>query len=216
MSDFIAAACVGVAQVSIGHPFDTTKILMQNNRKWFGLPLRNYYRGWRFPLCSAVILNSITFPTVERTKPYTKNSFLSGCIAGIVITPIVFCFDIGKIKQQTKQPITIKTILNARGRYSTFARESLASSIYFGSYFTCRDYGWHPLLAGGTAGLCNWTFTYPIDVIKSRQIAQNLTIKQALNMGNLWRGYPICATRGIIVNAIDFWVYESVKKYLLM
>lgn len=47
MSDFIAAACVGVTQVSIGHPFDTTKILMQNNRKWFGLPLRNYYRGWK-------------------------------------------------------------------------------------------------------------------------------------------------------------------------
>ena len=124
MCDFIAAACVGVAQVSIGHPFDTTKILMQNNRKWFGLPLRNYYRGWRFPLCSAVILNSITFPTVERTKPYTQNSFLSGCIAGIAITPIVFCFDVGKIRQQTKQSITIKTILNARGRYSTFVRET--------------------------------------------------------------------------------------------
>ena len=216
MSDFIAAACVGVAQVSIGHPFDTTKILMQNNRKWFGLPLRNYYRGWRFPLCSAIILNCITFPTVERTKPYTQNSFLSGCIAGIAITPIVFCFDVGKIRQQTKQPITIKTILNARGRYSTFARESLASSVYFGSYFTCRDYGWHPLLAGGMAGLCNWTLTYPIDVIKSRQMAQNLTIKQALNIGNLWRGFSVCATRACIVNAIDFWVYETVKKYLLM
>jgi hypothetical protein len=216
MSDFIAAACVGVAQVSIGHPFDTTKILMQNNRKWFGLPLRNYYRGWRFPLCSAVILNSITFPTVERTKPYTQNSFLSGCIAGIAITPIVFCFDVGKIRQQTKQSITIKTIFNARGRYSTFARETLASSVYFGSYFTCRDFGWHPLLSGGIAGLCNWTLTYPIDVIKSRQMAQNITIKQALNMGNLWRGFSICATRAVIVNAIDFWVYESVKKYLSM
>jgi len=130
MSDFIAAACVGV---SIGHPFDTTKILMQNNRKWFGLPLRNYYRGWRFPLCSAVILNSITFPTVERTKPYTQNSFISGCIAGIIITPIVFCFDVGKIRQQTKQPIDVRTILNAKGGYSTFARETLASSIYFGN-----------------------------------------------------------------------------------
>jgi hypothetical protein len=216
MSDFIAAACVGVAQISIGHPFDTTKILMQNNRKWFGLPFRNYYRGWRFPLCSAVILNSITFPTVERTKLYTHNSFLSGCIAGIAITPIVFCFDVGKIRQQTKQSVTIKTILNTRGRYSTFARETLASSVYFGSYFTCRDFGWHPLLSGGIAGLCNWTLTYPIDVIKSRQMAQNLTIKQALNMGNLWRGYPICATRAVIVNAIDFWVYESVKKYLSM
>ena len=30
MSDFIAAFCVGVGQVTIGHPFDTTKILIQN------------------------------------------------------------------------------------------------------------------------------------------------------------------------------------------
>jgi hypothetical protein len=45
-------------------------------------------------------------------------------------------------------------------------------------------------------------------------MAQNLTIKQALTMGNLWRGFPICAARAFIVNAVDFWVYESVKKYL--
>ena len=31
MSDFIAAFCVGVGEVAIGHPFDPTKILIQNN-----------------------------------------------------------------------------------------------------------------------------------------------------------------------------------------
>jgi len=213
MSDFIAAACVGVGQVSIGHPFDTTKVLIQNNRKWYGLPFRDYYRGWRFPLGSSIILNCITFPTVERTKPYTQNSFVSGALAGALITPIVFGFDIGKIKQQTKQPFTFKTILKTKGRCSTFARETLASSVYFGSYATCRDFGWHPLLSGGIAGLCNWTATYPIDVIKSRQMAQNLTIRQAIKLGHLWKGFPICAIRAFIVNAIDFWIYESVKKY---
>ena len=30
MSDFIAAACVGIAQVSVGHPFETTLTLIQN------------------------------------------------------------------------------------------------------------------------------------------------------------------------------------------
>ncbi len=117
MSDFIAAFCVGVGEVTIGHPFDTTKILIQNNRKWLSLPFKDYYRGWRFPLCSALILNCMTFPIVERTKPYTKNNFLSGCIAGMTISPIVYCFDSGKIKQQTKQPVSFKTIINTKGIY---------------------------------------------------------------------------------------------------
>ena len=204
MSDFAAAFCVGVGQVTIGHPFDTTKILIQNNRKWFGLPLKDYYRGWRFPLGSAILLNCMTFPIVERTKPYTQNNFLSGCIAGMTISPIVYCFDVGKIKQQTKQPISLKTIVSTKGRYS---------SVYFGSYFVCRDYGWHPLLSGGMAGLCNWTVTYPIDVIKSRQMASNISISQAFRMGNLWKGFSICAARAVIVNAIDFWIYETVKDW---
>jgi len=214
MSDFIAAACVGVGQVTIGYPFDTTKVLIQNNRKWFRLPIRHYYRGWRFPLASAVVLNCITFPTVERTKPYTKNSFVSGTLAGIIISPIVFCFDVGKIKLQTKQQIVFKTILNTRGRYSTFVRETLAGTIYFGSYFTCKDYGFHPLISGGFAGLANWTITYPIDVIKSRQISQNITIPEAVKMGNLWKGFHICAIRAVLVNSINFWIYDTVKKYL--
>ena len=33
MTDIIPAFCVGLTQVSVGHPFDTTKVLMQNNKK---------------------------------------------------------------------------------------------------------------------------------------------------------------------------------------
>ena len=70
------------------------------------------------------------------------------------------------------------------------------------------------MVAGALAGLANWTMTYPFDIVKSRQIAQGLTIKEAINIGNLWKGYPVCATRAVIVNAVNFWTYETVKKYL--
>jgi len=45
MSDFFAGWCVGIAEVIIGHPFDTAKVLLQNNRPWWGLTLSKYYKG---------------------------------------------------------------------------------------------------------------------------------------------------------------------------
>ena len=57
MTDIIPAFCVGLTQVSVGHPFDTVKVLMQNNKKWLGLSLKQYYKGWKFPLISATFFN---------------------------------------------------------------------------------------------------------------------------------------------------------------
>ena len=70
------------------------------------------------------------------------------------------------------------------------------------------------MISGGIAGLVNWTTTYPIDVIHARQIAQHISIKQAIKQGNLWRGFPVCATRAVLVNATTFSVYEKVKKIM--
>ena len=47
MNDFVAGICVGFSQIISGHPLDTIKVLTQNGLKWGGLPLRDYYRGWR-------------------------------------------------------------------------------------------------------------------------------------------------------------------------
>ena len=87
-------------------------------------------------------------------------------------------------------------------------------SAYFGVYDFCRSNEYSSLVSGGLAGLANWTLTYPIDVVKCRQIAQNITIKEALQQKHLWRGYPVCGLRAVIVNAANFWVYENAKKYL--
>ena len=214
MSDFLAAFCVGVNQVLFGHPFDTTMVLIQNKKKWLGLSVKDYYRGWRYPLISSTIFNCTVFPIYERTLPYTNSSILSGFISGVIVSPAVFCFQVGKIRQQTKQKTTLNHFLTSKGRISTLCRESIAMSSYFSVYYYCKDIGYSPLIGGGISGLVNWTITYPIDVIKSRQIAQNISIKKALKMKHLWRGYPICATRAIIVNASNFWVYEAVKNIL--
>ena len=212
MSDFIAAACVGVTQVTVGHPFDTAKVLIQNKKKWAGLPIRDYYRGWRFPLIGSILFNCTVFPTYERTLKYTNSCAISGAVAGLIISPVVFCFEVGTIKQQTKQ--NLHNFFQTKGKYSVFARETIAMSTYFSIYNYAKKKEVHTLTAGGAAGLANWTITYPVDVVKSRQIAQNISIRSAIKQGNLWKGYPICAARAMVVNAANFWVYETVKNLL--
>lgn len=216
MTDIIPAFCVGLTQVSVGHPFDTTKVLMQNNKKWFGLPFKSYYKGWRYPLISATLFNCTVFPVYQRTYKYTNNSILSGAFAGVMVSPLVYFFDTYKIKKQTNQPVSLSMFKHPRyGVPSTFCRETLAMSTYFGSYYYFKD-DWklNPFFAGGLAGLSNWTLTYPIDVVRSRQIAQQISMRSAIKMGNLWSGYSICAVRAIIVNAANFWVYEKVKSLM--
>jgi hypothetical protein len=214
MTDFIASGCVGLAQVSIGHPFDTTLTLIQNKRKWMGLPFRSYYRGWRYPLCSAVLFNMTVFPIVERSHKYTNSSLISGALAGACAAPIMFCFELGKIRQQTCQPMTVRKLFENKGRISILTRELIAMSSYFGSYNYLRSKELNPLVAGGAAGLMNWTLTYPVEVVKNRQMAQNISIAAAVAQKGLWKGYSICAIRAVLVNAVNFWTYETVKNLL--
>jgi hypothetical protein len=215
MHDFIAGTFAGFSQVFFGHPFDTIKILIQNNYKYHSLPLKDYYRGYRFPLVSATILNSLTFPIVCRTYPYTKNYYFSGFISGVCITPLVFFFDIGKIKMQTKQRLFLNTFIKNKGIFSTFWRESIAMSFYFGTYFNLKEKKqFHPIFAGGTAGIINWTVTYPIDVVRNRQISQNCSFIKAIQQKQFWKGYSFCAIRSIIVNAAVFSTYETIRTIL--
>lgn len=216
MTDIIPAFCVGVTQVSVGHPFDTVKVLMQNNKKWVGLPLKSYYRGWRFPLVSATFFNCTVFPVYEYTIKYTNNSIVSGALSGVMVTPFVYFFDSYKIRKQTLQPVSLSMFKKPYyGFASTFNREVVAMTAYFGSYYYFKDdCKLNPFFAGGLAGLSNWTLTYPLDVIRSRQIAQQIPMRLALAQGHLWKGYSVCAARALIVNAANFWVYEKVKSLI--
>ena len=212
MSDYLSSIGVGVNQVFFGHPLDTCLTLIQNKKHWKGLPITEYYRGYKFPLVSSILFNSTVFPIYNRTLSYTNSGALSGLIAGICVSPIVYFSEVGKVKKQTQQPLKLKDFIYSKGKLAVFSRECLAMTAYFGSYDYFKSLNYHPLISGGLAGLSNWTLTYPIDVIKSRQIAQKMSIKEAFNYGKLWKGFPICATRAVIVNATNFYVYESLMK----
>jgi len=214
MSDYLSSIGVGINQVFFGHPLDTCLTLIQNKKRWKGLPIKEYYRGYKFPLVSSILFNSTVFPIYNRTLSYTNSGALSGLIAGICVSPIVYFSEVGKVKKQTQQPLKLKDFIYSKGKLAVFSRECLAMTAYFGSYDYFKSLNYHPLISGGLAGLSNWTLTYPIDVIKSRQIAQKMSIKEAFNYGKLWKGFPICATRAVIVNATNFYVYESLMKYL--
>ena len=215
MSDIISAFGVGISETIIGHPFNTAKVLIQNNKKWYGLPLKQYYRGVRYPLMSGTFFNMMVFPIKERTYQYTNSYFLSGVIAGLIVSPPMFFVDTFTIKRQTNQSVSLSMFKGAKGFQMTMSREMLALSLYFGTYHWMRDdLKYNSLIAGGAAGLSNWTASYPLDVIRSRQIAQRITIKEAIKMGNFWKGFPIAATRSIVVNSISFTVFERLKNYI--
>ena len=214
MTDCISAIFASIAQVFVGHPFDTAKTLIQNKKSFLNLSFKEYYRGYRFPLISATLVNGILFPVYERTLPYTNSGFLSGLLGGSLISPIIYLFDTGKIRRQTQQPLSYSNFIYGKGKLSVFSRETTAFSIYFGVYTLLKERDVNMFLAGSLSGLANWTVTYPIDVVKSRQISQNVSIPQAIRMGNLWKGYSICAIRSVFVNAAVFGTYESVSKFL--
>ena len=214
MKDIIASTCVGIGQIAIGHPFDTALVLIQNKKKWNGLKFRQYYKGWKFPLANSVVNNVTVFPINERLQKYTNSYFTSGFLSGLFAFPTVYGFNHYKIHKQTNQKTSIQKLLKGRGLFSTLLRETTAMSIYFGSYHWARDKGYNTFLSGGFSGLANWTFSYPLDVIMSRQIAQNISISQALRQGSLYKGYSICASRAILVNSINFSIYEFVMKNL--
>lgn len=208
MCDIIAGIASGVAQTVVGHPLDTIKVLIQNGHPWKMNTFSMYYRGAGFPFVSSVLFNATVFSVYERTISHTQSSYISGMLSGVIVSPIMYTFDVGKIKLQTAQPLAVSDFYRTRGFPVTLCRESLAMTIYFSTYHWFRE-RYNSLTAGGLAGLFNWTVTYPLDIIRSRQIAQNISFRKAVELGALWKGYIPCAVRAVLVNGACFYVYEE-------
>lgn len=194
--DILYGGAVGVAQIVVGHPLDTIKVLQQNNQS-IRLRYPQYYRGAAYPFMCSVLFNATVFPIHERST--FESHYVSGACAGIV-SPIVYLFDLAKIKRQVAKPIRW-----SKGLPMTFARETIAMSLYFGIYHDLKDHG--IFVAGGVAGMLSWALTYPIDTIRSRQISQNIGIVRAAK-SNLYRGFGACMLRAFLVNGISFKIYE--------
>jgi hypothetical protein len=217
MKEFYSSLIVGVNQTLIGLPFDTVKVWIQNGQPIWRRPLTNYYKGAIPEFTNSILSNCLIFPIHAYTLPYTNNnSFISGAIAGLSISPSVYTFRSFKIYQQVGRKWSFNTWMNNKGRGypTTCAREMVGYSIFFGSYSYFKKQDVPTFISGALAGLCNWGVSYPIDVVMSRQIAQDLSITQAIKLGKLYRGYGVCLCRSMIVNAFGFLGYENIKSLL--
>lgn len=199
--DFLAGLSSGITQTLIGHPFDTIKTNKQNNIKVKG----NLYKGLKYPLFSNSLLIGIQFDLY-----YRYNSLVSGIVSSVIITPL----DHFKISSQNKIKTDFYSMIKnfKRGYPITVTRETIALSIYFGSYdYMKNEFNYHPLISGGVAGTLSWLFTYPIDTIKTR-VQSNISIREAIKTKNYWNGISITLSRAFIVNGVGFYVAENVKK----
>lgn len=234
--EFYAGCFSGLAQNIIGHPFDTLKVYIQNKKticlgSTVQSSFKQYYRGFAYPTTLSMIINGATFQinaflsnhfilTSNRQNNYHDRCciqqqgqhFINGFCTGLITSPVVFAFEVGKIKRQMNLPLQWIDFATTPGYWMTACRESVAVSVYLGSYYSLREKHYTPLFSGGVAGLLSWTCTYPVDVIKNRQTSQNITIQKAIQMGNLWRGFGVCALRGILVNSLGFCVYDWTKQ----
>lgn len=208
MNEFYAGAFSGLTQSIIGYPLDTIKILLQSNNN-FPQKASYYYKGISYPLIFSMLSNGFLFQCNNKIYNKCNNNYVSGIISGTLIAPAIFFVDIGKIHYQINptKKIKISQFKNINGIKPTILRESIGTSIYFGTYYELKQ-KYNPIFAGGIAGLLSWTVTYPIDVIKTRQMTHGYTIKESINIGNLWKGFMPCAIRAVIVNAVGFWSYE--------
>ena len=87
----------------------------------------------------------------EKTIKYTNNYWLSGFLSGLVVSPIVFTLDTFKIKRQINKPISLSLLKPMHGLWSTTARETLAMTVYFGTYKSLRKEEF--ILAAKASGL---------------------------------------------------------------
>lgn len=214
MSDILSGFTSGWAQILVGYPLDTLKVLKQNNLSLGKLSIKQVYSGVKYPLYSSLFTNAIVFSFNDRMKALGHPSYFNGFIAGLIVSPNVYFFDYMKVNTQVGNIVEKWNIKNLRGLSATFGREAIAFSIYFSTYDWMRNANYSIPLSGAMAGVTNWTFSYPLDVIRNRQIAQNISILGAIEKGKLWHGIEYCLLRAIIVNSIAFSVYENTNNYL--
>jgi solute carrier family 25 carnitine/acylcarnitine transporter 20/29 len=209
--EFIAGSISGFSQIIVGHPFDTYKIWLQSNNsknkiKYNLKNLKCLYRGIKYPIYTNCLINGIMFGCNHNFYNYTKNHWISGFLTGLLTGFICGPMELYKIRKQTNLTYPKNWRI---GLPITILRESIACSIYFGSFDYFNNY-YSIFISGGLAGLFGCAIPHPIDTIKTR-IQSNLSTIPIINIikkGNLYSGFLYTCIRALIVNSIGFPVYH--------
>ena len=234
--DYSKGCIIGMGQVSVGHPFDTMKVIIQSGGSAKINPYQ-YFRGIRYPMMLSTFSNAGLFGIYTTCTKNGYSDFTSGFISGAIMSLFMNPFEFWKVQAQNnpdqyaknkKLSFSQKFKLCYSGmRYMT-PRESLGNGIYFATYATLtfdyeKEYNNIPLgingkplspfLAGGLSGTTSWIFTYALDTLKTRKQANpNWTFKQCWNAGTLYKGLPVCLCRAFLANGVSFVIYDFLYK----
>lgn len=216
-NEFYAGLINGFSQTIIAHPLDTIKTLQQNSVKFSEIKYKNLYKGFSYLLTYKLISKSLCFDfdAKLKNKYNCNNPWIRGGITGICISPIAHILDLYKVKRQNNLYVTYKDFINYKSFGLSLLRDTNAYSFYIGTYITLRNYDYNPLIAGGFSGIINWTLSYPLDVLRTRQMTYpEHTILQSYKIDTLWKGYTACIIRAVSTSAIGFYVFELSLNYL--
>lgn len=212
MSTLLYGAISGFIEASICHPLDTVKTRIQNrsSTKKVGIVqtckkihakegLRGFYHGLGAVYLGIIPKNAIRFFSFEQYYSYTKNTFLSGILAGateaiLIVNPTEVC----KIRIQAqynsmRETSNIKytniyqtfyTIFKSegispfyRGLIPTILRQSMNQGANFTIFHTLKqNTDISPFILGAISGSIGPILNNPIDVIKTRMQASNASI----------------------------------------
>jgi len=212
--ELFCGACNGISQAFVGHPLDTIKVLQQNNVHWKSLKFIELMRGIKYPIYYKIVTKSLCFDLDKKIN--IKNDFARNAVVGLYLAPFTHGIDLFKIYRQNGRSIkqiSYYDFINYRGFFCTLTRDVLSYSFYIPTFMIMKKNDYNTVVSAAVSGFVNWSVSYPIDVIRTRQISNNKnTLRQSINMGPLWRGYNICALRGALTSVIGFLVYENMIK----
>lgn len=216
MKDTISGMISGGITTIISHPLDTLKTRYQSNIYLSkDIKYNKLFAGLKYPFYSNIIFNGYLFGLNSYINNYTNNNFISGFITGTTFSLFVNPIELYKIREQNNVKDSLNTNLKSqfRGISMTFFRESIGTSIYFGIYYHFKNkLEYNSFNAGGIAGICSWSITYPFDVIKTRlQSNSKIYIKDAVKIGNLYSGFKFCIIRAYFVNSFTFYFYDKIR-----
>ena len=216
--DYAKGCIIGIGQVSVGHPFDTMKVIIQNGSAQ-KINHYQYFRGIRYPMMLSTFSNAGLFGIYTTLTNNGYGHFESGFASGAIMSLVMNPFEFWKVQAQNnpKQYAINKNLqlkdkikLSYSGmRYMT-PRESIGNGTYFYSY-----HYYHNILnigsftAGGLAGTTSWITTYALDTLKTRKQANpHWTFKQCWNAGSLYKGLSVCLCRAFLANGFSFVLYD--------
>jgi len=201
-------------QTIISHPFDTLKTWRQNTTlKTPNFTIKNLYKGIKYPFMQNCFVTTTSLSTNFYFKKKTGNIYISSFLSGIITTVISCPLDTFKIaeQQQITQKITFSKLIEAyKNLPISLARKVPGNVIFFSTYEKMKQNNLPFFVCGSIAGCSSWSFTYPIDTVKTRmQSGSYSSIYDAIKEGKFYRGFSVCLCRAILVNGFGLFVYEN-------